>query len=85
LKSSLENDNVKEKISESDRTKVCDKCKEVLDWLDNNQTAEKDEFEYQQKELESVATPVMKNVYATGGDTNQSTDSNDGPTVEEVD
>jgi len=85
LKSSLENDNVKEKISESDRTKVCDKCKEVLDWLDNNQTAEKDEFEYQQKELESVATPIMKNVYATGGDTNQSTDSNDGPTVEEVD
>jgi len=85
LKSSLENDNVKEKISESDRTKVCDKCKEVLDWLDNNQSAEKDEFEYQQKELESVATPVMKNVYATGGDTNQSTDSNDGPTVEEVD
>ena len=85
LKSSLENDDVKEKISESDRTKVCDKCKEVLDWLDNNQTAEKDEFEYQQKELESVAAPVMKNLYTTGGDTNQSTNSNDGPTVEEVD
>jgi len=85
LKSSLENDNVKEKISESDITKVCDKCKEVLDWLDNNQTAEKDEFEYQQKELESVAAPVMKNLYASGGDTNQSTGSTDGPTVEEVD
>jgi len=85
LKSSLENDNVKEKISESDRTKVCDKCKEVLDWLDNNQTAEKDEFEYQQKELESVAAPVMKNLYASGEGVNQSTGSTEGPTVEEVD
>merc|ERR1712012_661186 len=37
LKSSLENDNVKSKISEADRSKVCDKCKEVLDWLDSNQ------------------------------------------------
>jgi len=85
LKSSLENDNVKEKISESDRTKVCDKCKEVLDWLDNNQTAEKDEFEYQQKELESVAAPVMKNLYASGESANQSAGFTDGPTVEEVD
>merc|ERR1712012_732498 len=85
LKSSLENDNVKEKISESDRTKVYDKCKEVLDWLDNNQTAEKDEFEYQQKELESVAAPVMKNLYASGESANQSTGSTEGPTVEEVD
>merc|ERR1719383_1448934 len=85
LKSSLENNNVKEKISESDRTKVCDKCKEVLDWLDNNQTAEKDEFEYQQKELESVAAPVMKNLYASGESANQSAGFTEGPTVEEVD
>lgn len=85
LKSSLDDDAVKQKISESDRTKVCNKCNEVLDWLDNNQTAEKDEFEFQQKELESVAAPVMKNMYGGSGDANQNTTSNDGPTVEEVD
>jgi len=84
LKSSLDDEAVKQKISESDRSKVCDKCKEVLDWLDNNQTAEKDEFEYQQKELEAVAAPVMKNLYG-GADTNQDTSESSGPTVEEVD
>merc|ERR1712136_188477 len=45
LKSSLENDNVKSKISEADRQKVCDKCKE---------------------ELEDLATPIVKNLYANG-------------------
>jgi len=89
LKSSLENDNVKNKISEQDRTKVCDKCKEVLDWIDNNQTAEKDEFDYQRKELESLATPIVKNLYSNG-DGSPSTNSTsaapaNGPTIEEVD
>jgi len=89
LKSSLENDNVKNKISEQDRAKVCDKCKEVLDWIDNNQTAEKEEFEYQRKELESLATPIVKNLYSDGNSNpsanSTSATSTDGPTVEEVD
>jgi len=86
LKSSLENDNVKSKISEADRQKVCDKCKEVLDWLDSNQTAEKDEFEHQRKELEDLATPIVKNLYANGPSApNSNNASAGGPTVEEVD
>lgn len=87
LKSSLENDNVKNKISEADRSKVCDKCKEVLDWLDSNQMAEKDEFEHQRKELEDLATPIVKNLYANGptAPNANSNQSSCGPTVEEVD
>jgi len=87
LKSSLENDNVKNKISEADRSKVCDKCKEVLDWLDSNQMAEKDEFEHQRKELEDLATPIVKNLYANGptAPNANSNQSSGGPTVEEVD
>merc|ERR1712136_491627 len=85
LKSSLENDNVKSEISEADRQKVCDKCKEVLDWLDNNQMAEKDEFEHQRKELEDLATPIVKNLYANGPTAAPNNASAGGPTVEEVD
>jgi len=87
LKSSLENDNIKSKISEEDRQKVCDKCKEVLDWLDSNQTAEKDEFEHQRKKLEDLATPIVKNLYANGpsAPNANSSASAGGPTVEEVD
>lgn len=67
MKSTMEEDKVKEKVSEEDRTKVIEKCKEVIDWLDKNQTAEKDEFQYQQKELESVCTPIITKLYQQGG------------------
>jgi heat shock protein 1/8 len=57
-------------ISEDDKKKVEDKINEVISWLDNNQTAEKDEYESQQKELESVANPIISAAYggaAPGG------------------
>jgi L1 cell adhesion molecule like protein len=57
-------------ISEEDKKKVDDKINEVISWLDNNQTAEKDEYESQQKELESVANPIISAAYggaAPGG------------------
>merc|ERR1712189_117311 len=58
----------KSKIRYQKRTKaVLDKCKEVLDWLDNNQTAEKDEFDDQQKELEKVCMPIVTKLYQGAG------------------
>jgi L1 cell adhesion molecule like protein len=57
-------------ISEEDKKKVDDKINEVISWLDNNQTAEKDEYESQQKELEGVANPIISAAYggaAPGG------------------
>ncbi|KAF7719231.1 Heat shock protein 70 [Penicillium ucsense] len=57
-------------ISEDDKKKVEDKINEVISWLDNNQTAEKDEYESQQKELEGVANPIISAAYggaAPGG------------------
>ena len=41
-----------------------DKCEEILKWLDVNQMAEKEEFEHQQKELESISNPIMTKLYA---------------------
>jgi L1 cell adhesion molecule like protein len=56
-------------ISDDDKKKIEEKVSEVISWLDDNQTAEKDEYESQQKDLEAVATPIMKGAYeATGGD-----------------
>ena len=67
MKSTMEEDKVKDKVSEEDRTKVIDKCKEVIDWLDKNQLAEKPEFEHQQKELEEVCSPIITKLYQAGG------------------
>ena len=66
VKQSVEDDKLKGKISDEDKNAVVNKAKEVLDWLDNNQTAEKDEFEHQKKELEGVANPIMTKLYQAG-------------------
>nr|ACS12895.1 HSP70-1 [Chironex fleckeri] len=67
MKSTVEDDKVKDKISEEDRKTIVDKCKETLDWLDRNQMAEKDEFDSQQKELEKVCAPIITKMYQSAG------------------
>ncbi|KAL4875563.1 heat shock 70 kDa protein [Aspergillus karnatakaensis] len=54
-------------INDADKEKVSTKVDEVISWLDNNQTAEKDEYESQQKELEGVANPIISAAYAAAG------------------
>lgn len=58
---------LKDKISADDRRKIEDKCNEVIRWLDGNQTAEKDEFEHHQKELESICNPIITKMYQSAG------------------
>jgi len=67
MKSSVEDEKVKDKISESDKTTIVDKCNEVISWLDSNQMAEKDEFEHQQKELEKICNPIITKLYQAAG------------------
>ena len=68
MKSAVEDEKLKDKISESDKNTILDKCNEVIRWLDANQLAEKEEFEAQQKELEAICNPIMTKMYqGTGG------------------
>jgi len=97
MKQSLEDDKVKEKISEEDLKTALSKCDEVISWIDVNQTAEKDEFDDKKKELESVCSPIITKLYQAGGmpggpDPSSGagfdgapTGATGGPTVEEVD
>ncbi|ODM94904.1 Heat shock 70 kDa protein cognate 4 [Orchesella cincta] len=59
MKSTVEDEKVKEKIPEDDRKTVLDKCNDVIRWLDANQLAEKEEFEDKQKELEKICNPII--------------------------
>ncbi|KAL3466581.1 heat shock protein 70 family [Aspergillus heterothallicus] len=54
-------------LSESDKETVSKKIDEVISWLDTNQQADKDEYEVQQKDLESVANPIISAAYAAAG------------------
>ncbi|XP_042354795.1 heat shock cognate 71 kDa protein-like [Plectropomus leopardus] len=67
MKSTVEDEKLAGKISEDDKQKILDKCNEVISWLDKNQTAEKDEYEHQQKELEKVCNPIITKLYQSAG------------------
>merc|ERR1719393_273416 len=58
---------VADKIDDEDKGTLEEAIKEVLDWLDDNQEADAEEYEEKQKELEGVANPIMQKVYANGG------------------
>lgn len=89
MKSSVEDENMKGKITEEDKKMVIDKCNQMISWLENNQLAERDEYEHQQNELEKVCKPVVTKLYQgaapSGGCGSQSGGSSKGPTIEEVD
>lgn len=46
LKNSVNEPNIKDKISDDDRKSLEEAIKTTLDWLDNNQLAEAEEFEF---------------------------------------
>jgi len=59
MKSTVEDEKLKDKISEEDKKIISDKCEEVIKWLDANNLAEKDEFEYKQEELEEIFNRII--------------------------
>jgi len=69
LKNSMEDEEkgVADKISEEDKETIMKAVEDALEWLDDNQEAEAEEYEAKQKEIEAIANPIMKDVYAQGG------------------
>lgn len=86
------------KLQQSDKDTVLNKCNETVKWLDSNTTAEKEEYEYKMEELTKICSPIMtkmhqggsSNAAGAGGNCGQqaggfSSNGYSGPTVEEVD
>jgi len=98
LRNTMNDSKVDEKLDASDKTKLTAEIDKTVTWLDDNQTATKDEYEDRQKELEAVANPIMMKFYQAGGAPGgpggpggapggfpSQAPGDDGPTVEEVD
>ncbi|XP_054711561.1 heat shock 70 kDa protein cognate 4 [Uloborus diversus] len=98
MKSTMEDDKIKDKISEDDRKKVLDKVNDTLKWLDSNQLAEKEEYDDKLAELESICKPIITSIYQAAGGAPGGMPggfpgagaapgggSTGGPTIEEVD
>jgi len=58
---------VGDKISADDKATVEAAIKEKLEWLEENTTADKDEYDEQYKELEKVVQPIFSKFYSAGG------------------
>ncbi|XP_077568408.1 heat shock 70 kDa protein 1 [Stigmatopora nigra] len=63
LKSSVQDEKVAAKLSEDDKKTLMDKCEQTLNWLENNQLADKEEYQDRQKELERVCQPIISKLY----------------------
>jgi len=73
------------RISDAERDEVRKKTEETIAWLDNNHTAEKDEYEGMQKELEAVCKPIVTKMYTDPAGETSRAGKPTGTTVEEVD
>ena len=63
LKNTLDDEDKPLDISEEERESMDEAIKEVLEWLDDNQEAEKEDYDAKQKELESLANPIISAAY----------------------
>jgi len=68
LKNTLEDEEkgVSDNISPQDKKEMQDMIDEALDWMDENPEADTEEYDEKRKEVEQVANPIMRNMYAGG-------------------
>ena len=98
LKNSI-SDTLQDKLSEDDRSTLTKTIDDGLVWLEDHPVAEKEDSDAKQKEVESIANPILKRAYESGaaGASNSGGGGDDdflgddldgvpnGPSVEEVD
>jgi len=79
LKNTLDDDEkgVSDNISAEDKKELQDMIDEALDWMDENPEADKEDYDEKMKEVEQVANPIMRNVYAGAGGGGGDEDSGD--------
>lgn len=96
LRNTLQDDKLKDKFADDDKSKLSNAVEEAIKWLDRNQEVEKDTYESKQKELEGIANPIMSKLYSSGmpegmpsgmpeGFQGKAPSGDGGPTIEEVD
>ncbi|KAL2641829.1 hypothetical protein R1flu_009416 [Riccia fluitans] len=94
MRNTIKDEKIASSLSPADKKKIEEAVDAAIEWLDNNQLAEADEFDDKMKELESVCNPIIAKMYQGGaGGPPPSADDNDaapsgagaGPKIEEVD
>ena len=89
VQGTLDDDNIKSKVSESEMSELRNKVEEVLSWIDDNYEASKEEIEAQRKGLEDIYNPVVTRAYQQDGGmpsaSEEPSQEDDNVPMEEVD
>ncbi len=80
-RNSIQEEKVKEKLSEADRDQVEATVKSGLEWLDEHRDASAEEVKEKQKEWEASIRPLLMKLYGA----QEAEETPKGPTVDEVD
>jgi len=62
-----DSDKLADKLDEEDKEAIEEAVQEALDWMDENQEAEKEEYDEKLKEVEGVCNPIVSKVYQDAG------------------
>mmetsp|Transcript_11244 Transcript_11244/g.25503 ORF Transcript_11244/g.25503 Transcript_11244/m.25503 type:complete len:127 (+) Transcript_11244:1609-1989(+) len=95
IRNTIRDDKLKDKIDENDKKLLEDKIKEILEYVENNEDLEKENYEEKEKELKNLSNPIISKIYQqnNGVDPSVFSQNNDqagdnentGPKIEEVD
>ncbi|GJM95389.1 hypothetical protein PR202_ga12120 [Eleusine coracana subsp. coracana] len=94
MRNTIKDEKIASKLSADDKKKIEDAIDQAIQWLDNNQLAEADEFEDKMKELESLCNPIIAKMYQGAGadmggagmdEDTPAASGGAGPKIEEVD
>jgi L1 cell adhesion molecule like protein len=95
VRNTIKDPKVADKLSPEDKEAAEKAVEETVSWLDANQLADKEEFNFKREELEKTMSPIMSKMYQGGGAEggmpgggmpgSGGAPPSSGPTVEEVD
>lgn len=66
MRNTIRDTNLNSKLDSADKEKMEKSIDDAINWLENNQLAEVEEFEHQLKELEGVCNPIIAKMYQGG-------------------
>ncbi|KAL1201398.1 Heat shock 70 kDa protein 5 [Cardamine amara subsp. amara] len=94
MRNTLKDEKLAQKLDQEDKQKIEKAIDETIEWIEGNQLAEVDEFEYRLKELEGICSPIISKMYQGGAGsgspiggmpTDGGSSGAGGPKIEEVD
>ena len=85
LKQSIEEDKVKEKMSEDDLTTINTEINNSMSWLETHQNEDATTYENKKKHIESTCSSIISKLYGSSSAGQEPVHENDVPTIDEVD